>query len=506
MPVVCGPFTTLESLDAVAVLDKLGFSLDDPIYESNFCFVIDDGGYVAQGQKCGPFTLEDLNYFGSLDSLNYSLDDVIWTKDDVCVIYAPLQSFDSSASVNAAANTVLYANGSVISSATVLGDAIRYRTSTGAISSTGSVSANGFVTFSGSGAVTAQSILDVSATRIRLVTGSINGIASVSTNAVAIYSGNGVINSSATLLADGVRYRLSSGSISSTSSVSASSIRYRTSTGSILGTGSLSALGGVIYNGVGRVNGIAFINSYANAEFQGKGSINSLVNIICSGFKLGENWSTLTPPTGDWQGTTPPPGTWTGTQPPTDSWTGVTPPSTTWTPEITTPKIGDFYKGGYYVGTTKDGSGGVYDLVMAPIANEIDTSRWESVFNFFGLTDYDGVVNNNLLIQKNSNGIAKYISTLTINGYKDWYFPAKDELTTMVNASAAFTINTNQKLRRNGYWSSTNKPTYSAPIGGWTYFVWAYDFTSGSGVLFNPPPSGTGTLGFRVRPVRRVRR
>lgn len=508
MPVVCGSFTTLESLDAVATLDKLGFSLDDPIWESDFCFFVDDGGFVAQGQKCGAFTLEDLNYFGTIDSLQYSLDDEIWTREDVCVIYAPLQTIDATASVQASANSLLSGNADITGSAEVIGSGVRYRTSTGAIDATATASASAIVIFTGSGSITAQATVEASAIRFRFSTGSINGSATVSSIGYATYSGAGAINGSASVLASGIRYRLGAGAISSSATVDASGIRYRTSTGSVTGTASVSSLGGVIYGGTGTINGIASVSAYPNAEFNGKGAISSLVNIICKGTKAGENWSPpVAPPTGDWQGTTPPTDSWTGTGTPTDNWTGVPTTDPNWKPEITDPVIGDLYKGGYYVGTTKDASGGVYDLVMSPIANEIAANRWEEVFNFFGLSDYDGSSNNILLIEKNKFGIAKNISSLTINGYKDWYFPAKDELTTMVNASKAFTKNTDQKLKGNGYWSSTNKPTYSMAIRGWIYYVWAYDFSSGSGgVLFNPPPAGSGTLGYRVRPVRRIKR
>jgi len=487
MPVVCGPFTTLESLDAVGGIDSLGFSLDDPLWDSNFCVVIDDGGYVTSGQQCGPFTLEELNYFGDLDSLPYSLDDEIWTRDDVCVIYAIIQNVTGTAAVGSFGNVTFGGVATVTCSADVISNAIRYRTTTGAIDVTASVSSLANIIVTSSGSILGQATVSADSIRIRTTSGAVNGIASVSAMAYATYDGSGAINGSGSVSANGVRYRISSGKINSASSVSADGIRYRMATGSVTATGTVTGLGGVIYGGFADVNAIATVTALPNAIFSAKGAITSAASMSGFGSKLGENWTVPTAPTDP-------------------NWQTPTPPTDNWTPVVTTPVLGDFYKGGYFVGTISYNNA-TYDLVMSPIANEISTSRWEEVYNFFGLSDFDGVNNNAVLIEKNRNtGIAKQISVTTINNYKDWYFPSKDELTVMVNGSRGFTKNLTQRLTGRGYWSSTNKPSYSSAIKGWIYYVWAYDFTGDAPALFNPPPNGTGTFGFKVRPIRRIKR
>lgn len=515
MPVVCGPFTTLESLDGVGVLDKLGFSLDDPIWQTTICYFIDDGGFVVGAEKCGPFTLEELNFFGNLDTLAYSLDSEVWNDENVCAIQSTPQFFNADATVSSKATPIFSGAGSVLAFANVISDGTRLRTGNGSVSGFATVAANGNALYSGSGAVTAQTTVAASSIRIRTSTGFVNGIATVTCFSTAEYFGSAAINGTAFVNADGVRIRLADGSISAAATAVADSIRVRTSTGSITATATAQALGGVIYSAVGRVTGTGSVAAYANAIFSGKGAINSLVNIICRGTEVGEAWvAPAPPPPGDWQGTTPPPTTWTGTTPPPDSWTGVPTAPENWTPEVVNPVLGDLYRGGYYVGSITYG-GATYDLVMAPIAEEIISTPWETLRDYnFANNPSDGFSNTTGLVLRNPTGISSNIRKRTINTYTDWYWPAINELLVMVNGSAGFTKNLNQKLTttaRRGYWSSTNTVVYPL-AGGRVDCAFAIEYnTNGTtqvrtAAFLAQPPGFFPPSRYNIRPIRRIKR
>jgi hypothetical protein len=514
MPVVCGPFTTLESLDDVAVLDKLGFSLDDPIYQTTICYFIDDGGFVVGAQKCGPFTLEELNFFGNLDELAYSLDSEVWNDENVCAIQSTPQFFNADATVTSKSKAIFSGDGSVLAVGEVISNGTRLRTGDGSVSGSATVVANGNALFSGSGAVAAQTTVAASSIRIRTSTGFVDGIATVTCLSTAEYFGSAEINGTAFINVDGVRVRLGDASISGDATVAADGIRVRTSTGLISGTATAQALGGVIYSAVGRVTGTGSVAAYANAIFSGKGAISTLVNIVCKGTEVGEAWvAPPPPPPDDWEEETAPPTTWTDSTPPPDTWTEEPTVPENWTPEVVNPVLGDFYKGGYYAGSITYG-GATYDLVVAPKAEEISRTRWEQNFVFFGNNDFDGVRNTDRMIQFNPNGLAKRVRDKLINGYNDWYIPAKEELIVVANGSNGFTKNLDQKLGRPSaslYFSSSNVPSYCVNRFYWQ--IWAVEYTTNNALFifrpileFSPCTPGSILFSCNTRPIRRIKR
>lgn len=98
-------------------------------------------------------------------------------------------------------------------------------------------------------------------------------------------------------------------------------------------------------------------------------------------------------------------------------------------PPITPPtEFGQEFQGGFYAGKMKY-SDGEYWLVVAPKSTEASGLQWKTsqATDAGALSVYDGAVNT-ISINDESHPAAKYCSDLTINGYKDWYLPARDEL------------------------------------------------------------------------------
>lgn len=99
-------------------------------------------------------------------------------------------------------------------------------------------------------------------------------------------------------------------------------------------------------------------------------------------------------------------------------------------PEITDPVLGDFYKGGYYLGLINIGSD-VYRLIISP---KPQTSFGGILITGGGgtvptLTTNDGKFNTDTLAPISL--LCSSAKQLSINGYTDWYVPSRDELEMM---------------------------------------------------------------------------
>lgn len=197
------------------------------------------------------------------------------------------------------------------------------------------------------------------------------------------------------------------------------------------------------------------------------------------------------------------------------------------------------YGGGYYAGANIIVDGVEYALVVAPKAQGGESSGLLK-FNYYAgsvgpTNSYNGVSNTAFLISKvgglNSYDAAVFCDNLTINGYTDWYLPAKDELEICYRYLKPGTelTNTNQGSGANNFsnpqgaaYTTANRPSQTAAtifkaggveaFGGdyWTstgrdaYNEWLQIMgpttTSLSGAQTGQPTPST----YSVRAVRRV--
>jgi len=90
--------------------------------------------------------------------------------------------------------------------------------------------------------------------------------------------------------------------------------------------------------------------------------------------------------------------------------------------------IGTAVEGGYFAGFISHTANGVatHALIVAPAAAGETTSAWQSSASTTGATSpYDGAANTALMT---SSPAANFCTGLTIDGYSDWYLPARYEL------------------------------------------------------------------------------
>lgn len=172
-------------------------------------------------------------------------------------------------------------------------------------------------------------------------------------------------------------------------------------------------------------------------------------------------------------------------------------------------QIGDPLGGGVYIGTTQDRNGVTYNLILSPDATETDRlagSAWPQPNNqILGTSDVDGSFNTDYIITTASNGTdgaARYFYDLNYNGYSDWYWPSKAEITTLAAAVQSGLLGSQTYLNTFRYWSSTTAFQSFINPTRFVYYAWAMD--SGGSQVFRPTANSSSSMsGGRVRCVRR---
>ena len=503
---------TLEQLDQYGSIDELPFSLDDPNWDVIFPNEIADNCYV--------FTLENLDIYGSIENVPFSLDDPFWEKyrcDKYGTITANAESY-----VTVNGYRIYSGAGDIDTSATVDASAYRIRTTAADISTSASVDATGSAIFAGDAAISASADVVVDAVRIRLSSGSIYAYADVSAYAQAIYDGEADIQTSATVSADAIRVRIGAANVNADASVSADGVRVRTSQADITATASISAFGGVLYNGAAQVTATASLTAAANAIYSAYGSISALATLEVDGVRLGDNWSNTTSGTGSYTNTSGGGGTYTTTDPGTGTYTPTPVVFNEW--GSTPPAIGEAFQGGYYAGEYTLG-GKVYFLILADKSQEIMASGVSGALT--GVSNYQLYVDDNdgfyctnwiafpSLVQRTANTNSYYykIRKKNISGMTDWYYPAKNELLTIVNnllpsktTNPNFKVGGSQALGTSnpaGYWTSSIRSIYTYPSGN-AWYLWASETKAGGGMYSPPVGFNFNEYFFYFRPIRRV--
>lgn len=130
----------------------------------------------------------------------------------------------------------------------------------------------------------------------------------------------------------------------------------------------------------------------------------------------------------------------------------------------TLPSLGQFYEGGYYIGSVSVESS-TYGVILSPktLGNTSSTLQWKtSQTSTAGTSSFtDGFSNSNNM-NDSSHPAAMFALDLTINSYSDWYLPSKDELNLIwVNRSYLGPLERNDSTL---YWASTEYSSTNAYV------------------------------------------
>ena len=118
--------------------------------------------------------------------------------------------------------------------------------------------------------------------------------------------------------------------------------------------------------------------------------------------------------------------------------------------------FGEVYEGGYYMGTIS-AAGSSYYLIMSPNATGCSTGIWSGRFCAGSSSSVDGYGNTYTYLASASFPAANFAATRSINGFTDWYLPARGEnaqLATNKNSAPAGQGFASGFSARE-YWSST---------------------------------------------------
>jgi hypothetical protein len=136
--------------------------------------------------------------------------------------------------------------------------------------------------------------------------------------------------------------------------------------------------------------------------------------------------------------------------------------------------LGNAACGGFYIGTVSVGSQ-CYALIVAPNATGCACCQWKTTRTATSGTGscVDGYNNTYGPMDNGTHPAGNWTATRTINGFSDWYLPARDELNQLyVNKG---TTPAGEGFAAVGYWSSTeNSATFACVqyfnYGGQNFF------------------------------------
>ncbi len=134
---------------------------------------------------------------------------------------------------------------------------------------------------------------------------------------------------------------------------------------------------------------------------------------------------------------------------------------------IIPPELGDSFQGGFYIGTTSSINNTCYYLIVAPNAAGCAACIWKTTRTLTSGTGscVDGFANTYPALNNTTHPAGNWTATRTINGFNDWYLPARDELNQLyVNngGTTNTTLPTGEGFAAAGYWSSTENSLTAA--------------------------------------------
>ena len=114
--------------------------------------------------------------------------------------------------------------------------------------------------------------------------------------------------------------------------------------------------------------------------------------------------------------------------------------------------LGCFYGGGYYTGAVASPAN--YYLIVAPQADGYGCCFWKPSMGTTGSTSCtDGYFNTYTYLNNATHPAGQFTATRTINGFSDWYLPARNELNLMYQNGSSMPAG--QGYLDDEYWSST---------------------------------------------------
>ena len=149
-----------------------------------------------------------------------------------------------------------------------------------------------------------------------------------------------------------------------------------------------------------------------------------------------------------------------------EGFNGVNWLSLTGLPSQTSYEVGDYAEGGVVFWVSPDGLN-----VKVISTEEIPISVWSNVNNASGaISNSNGLQNSLDIVDQmgHTNSAAKKCLDIVNNGHKDWYLPAFNELTELLNnhilINSTIVANLGDRIEAGGFWTSTETSTDMAIV------------------------------------------